>query len=69
MKDNMLLVMSGFLGALVLLIVAATGYNYYRLDQMSERVLLDHQKIEELEKKVGTVKPQGKTGSIGSLPN
>lgn len=60
----------GFLGALVLLLAIGTGYNYYRIDQLNERVILDHQKHEEYNQRLNKlegVRPIGKTGSIGSL--
>lgn len=56
----------GVLAGLLLFTVAATGYNYYRIDQLNERVLLDHAKLESI--KPAEVKPVKPNGSVGALP-
>lgn len=62
---------NGILMAMIVVLMVGTGYNYYRQDQINERVLLDHAKHEEYSKRLDALegkRPVGKVGSIGALP-
>ncbi len=70
MDKNML---TGFILAIIVLLGVATGYNYYRLDQINERILMDHNKHDDYDRRLNVLegkpaKPTGKLGSVGSLP-